>query len=379
MNEAGISVAWDNTYLKEDRLTRGIQGPAVPFIITLRRLLQHSQNLLEAVDTVIRSLPRPLADTIIVGSAAEGRAVALETAGAEYAVREMENGVIWSTNCFRSPELARHDRRGDGSGLVEAEMWKRFPRHSAYGELLSARGTAHARREPQARGGPQLSRGHVSPASAAALLRDPYPREAQGYAWPVEAPRSTICRDISSWSLVMEPGLGRLWASDVRLPGPQGRFYAFDLPGWRRLPELDLAPSGYHAALQAAERFLEGELERARGALEEALALDGETAPLLLMRAVLDGVAGQEEKAVRGARQVATRWTRSPLGKLARVWLGGSPDLTPMVRESSAALTDAPPRVPFPSAIRPLIHLRLGDSWQARAGRVGARVDVMIE
>jgi hypothetical protein len=333
----------------------------VPFIITLRQLLQHSQSLEEALDTVTDSLPRPLADVIIVGSATESRAVALETAGAEYAVREMEHGAIWSTNCFGSPELARYDRRGDGSGLGEAEARQRFPRYCAYGELLSA------------------ERGQLTPSSAAAILRDPYPREAKGYAWPVAAPRSTICRDISSWSLVMEPGRGRLWASDVRLPGPQGRFYAFDLPARQRLPELDLAPSGYYAAQRAAESFLEGDGVAARVALDEALALDGETAPLLLMRAVLDGMAGEEQKAFQVTRQVAERWDESPPGALARAWLGSTLDRASEASETSGVLTSAPPRIPFPSAIGPAFHLRPGDSWQARAGGVGVRVDVVIE
>jgi hypothetical protein len=141
---------------------------------------------------------------------------------------------------------------------------------------------------------------------------------------------------------------------------------------------LDLPASGYHAALRAAERFLAGELGAACTALEQALALDGETAPLLLMQAVLDGVVGEEERAVEAARQVTARWGGSPPGELARAWL--SLDQTYEVLEASGVL-DATLRIPFPSAIRPVIHLRPGSTWQARAraGGVGAASVVVIE
>jgi hypothetical protein len=227
MNEAGISVAWDNTYLQDDELTRETPRPVVPFIITLRRLLQHSRRLDEALRTVTKTLPRPLGDIVIVGSAGEARAVALETAGQVHAVREMEEGAVWSSNCFRSPALAPLDRRGDGRDLPEGEAWQRFPRYTAYTQLFADQ------------------HGPLTPALAAAFLRDPYPREGEGFVHPAPAPRATICRDITSWSLVMEPGKGRLWISDAEIPGCQGRFFAFNLSGSAaRLPELDLATTG---------------------------------------------------------------------------------------------------------------------------------------
>ncbi|MGD8905147.1 MAG: C45 family autoproteolytic acyltransferase/hydrolase, partial [Anaerolineae bacterium] len=77
MNEAGISVAWDNTYLSDGELTQDIQGPVVPFILTLRKLLQNGRSLDGAVEIITASLPRPLGDIVIIGSAGEGQAVAL--------------------------------------------------------------------------------------------------------------------------------------------------------------------------------------------------------------------------------------------------------------------------------------------------------------
>jgi len=342
MNEAGISVAWDNTYLRDDELTRNISDPAVPFILTLRRLLQHSRCLDEAVRTVTGSLPRPLGDIVIVGSASEGRAVALETAGHTHALRQMEGGAVWSTNCFRSPQLAPHDHRGDGRTLSGEEEWSRFPRYAAYRQLFAG-----------SDGHPDLS--GLDPASAAGFLRDPYPREAGGFLHPNSAARATICREYSSWSLVMEPAAGRLWVSDTAPPAPQGCFYAFDLPAWQRLPEHDLAPTGYQAALDCARCLLSGDRSGAQVALEEAVSLDGPTAPLLLMRAVLQGLEGAQEDAAGTLREVAACWAGTPAGTLAKVWLDGDPD---------SFLGTA---IPFPSAIRPLIHFRPAATWTGRA------------
>jgi hypothetical protein len=342
MNEAGISVAWDNTYLKDDELTREVARPVAPFIITLRRLLQNSQRLDEAVRTVTETLSRPLGDIVIIGSAGEERAVALETAGWAHAVREMEEGAVWSCNCFRSPALDSHDRRGDGRDLPVGEAWQRFPRYTAYSQLFAAQ------------------RGRLTPAVAAAFLRDPYPQEGEGFVHPAPAPRATICRDITSWSLVMEPGKDRLWISDTEIPGCQGRFFAFKLAGSaERMPELDMAATGYGAALRSAERLLAGDRVGARSALADATATDGPSAPLLLMQGVLHGLEGEAGQAEGVLQQVMARWGSTPAGGLARAWIegGDGEDLVP---------------IPFPSAIRPLLHLRPGPTWEQRAVPVRA-------
>lgn len=336
MNEAGISVAWDNTYLRGDELVRGITLPVAPFVITLRRLLQYARTLDEALAIVTSSLPRPLADIVIIGSAQEGRAVALETAGQQFAIREMEGGAIWSTNCFRSAELAGYDRRGDGRGLTEADAWRRFPRFLAYGDLFADH------------------RGRLDPALAASYLRDPYPREKEGFLHPAQLSRATICRDITSFSLVMEPGTGRLWVSDTTLPGCQGRFYAFALPGGGRQPEQDIAPTGYDAALRAAACHAKGDRAGTSAALKEAAVRDGASAPLALMSAVVQGLEGRETQAMALLRQVITDFAGTPAEKLARAWLRADGD--------EDALS-----IPFPSAIRPVISLQPGANWEERA------------
>jgi hypothetical protein len=336
MNEEGISVAWDNTYLRDQELVRDIALPVVPFIITLRRLLEYARTLDEAIDIVTSSLPRPLADIVIIGSAREGRAVALETAGHKFAVRAMNGGTVWSTNCFRSAGLAAYDRRGDGRGLEEALAWQRFPRHLAYQDLFAA------------------NRGRIDPEVAANFLRDPYPREKDGYLYPALQPRATICRDITSFSLIMEPDKGRLWVSDTALPACQGSLYAFSLAGTRHLPELDVPPTGYAQALHAARCFIEGDRTGARVALEKATARDGPSAPLLMMTALVEALEGREASAKVHLHEVAARFAGTPAGRLAAAWL----------RAGDGGDT---PSIPFPSAIRPVIRLQPGANWEERA------------
>jgi len=158
---------------------------------------------------------------------------------------------------------------------------------------------------------------------------------------------------VTSWSLVMQPGHGRFWVSDTQLPGCQGRFYAFDLRNWIRLPDLDLPASGFHAALGAAQRFLAGDLADADSALAEALSVDGPSAPLFLMQAVLKGLAGDEEPAAGILEQVQARWAETPAAALAQAWL-----------ENQAGSV---PWLPFPSAIEPSVELRPAEDWPGRA------------
>lgn len=342
MNEAGISVAWDNTCLRNQTLTRDIRLPVAPFTITLRRLLQYAHSLEEAIAIVTGSLPRPLGDVVIIGSATEGRAVALETAGRLFAIREMEDGAVWSTNCFRSPKLAVHDRLGDGRELDEAERWQHYPRYLAYRDLFAAQ------------------RGQMDTGAAARFLRDPYPREREGYLYPVPGPGATICRDITSFSLVMEPGQGRLWISDTELPGCQGHYHGFRLAdGGGRAPELDMAPTGYAAALGAARCFARGDREGSRAALDKAVVRDGPSAPLLLMAAVLRAREGDAAGARVPLLDVVQRYAGTPAARLAGAWLGPDED-------------GDLPSIPFPSAIRPVVMLRPGASWEERAVVAGA-------
>ena len=109
MSDAGLSIAWDNTYTRDASLYQGIALPVVPYIVTLRRVLETCRSLEEGLRLVADTLPRPLADIVILASAEENRAVSMETAGRIHAERPLEDDAVWSTNCV-SEQRARPSR-----------------------------------------------------------------------------------------------------------------------------------------------------------------------------------------------------------------------------------------------------------------------------
>ncbi|NLA47170.1 MAG: hypothetical protein GX866_06490, partial [Firmicutes bacterium] len=225
--------------------------------------------------------------------------------------------------------------RGNWREHPKEEEWQRFPRFTAYAELF------------------EKHRGKLDAPAAASFLRDPYPREAEGFVHPNISPRATICRDITSFSMIMKAAEKRVWVSDTRVPGCQGSFYAFDFAGQRRLPELDIPATGYHHALKSAELFKSGDYVNVRTFLDQAIAIDGETLPLLLMRAALEAVEGNEESARGTLAGVAARWGETMPGKLAECWLN------PGHKDEVTA-------VPYPSAIKPLLWFKTGAQWSER-------------
>jgi hypothetical protein len=90
------------------------------------------------------------------------------------------------------------------------------------------------------------------------------------------------------------------------------------------------------------------------------MALDGTTAPLLLMQAVLNGLSGLDERVNQDLHQVQARWGATPAGRLAKSWQGERH------RPTSRAVHDSEV-LPFPSAIRPVLCLRPAESWDERA------------
>jgi predicted choloylglycine hydrolase len=324
MSDQGLSIAWDNTHTRDGSLFKGISLPVVPFIITLRRVLEKCKTVDEGIQLVVDSPPRPLADIIIIGSAKENKATLLETAGSLHATRTLNKDAVWSTNHFRSEKLAPHDHRGDWRTFEKDAYAKTFPRYRSY-EMLFAK-----------------FRGRIDPRLAVEIIRDPYPREKSGEIYHHIAHRSTICREATGFSLIMQPGEGLIWGSDGKLPAPQGRLYAFDQRAWERRPDLDIGMTGFRDALACADAYLRGDREGSRKALERATAIDGETAPLLMMRSVLARSISDNDSAVRDLQRVAARWGTSPTGLMARSWLSNKDfDITP---------------VPFPSAIAPRIY-----------------------
>jgi hypothetical protein len=105
--------------------------------------------------------------------------VALETAGRIHAERPLAGDAVWSTNSFRSAELAPHERNGDWREMESEEAARAFPRYASYAGLLEKYG------------------GRITPRLALQILRDPYPRGRRA-TLPRYRPPSTICREATS-------------------------------------------------------------------------------------------------------------------------------------------------------------------------------------
>lgn len=306
----GVSVAWDNTYLRSgSTLLEGAPRRCTPFEVALRRLLQYADSVEAGVSIMRSHLPRPAADIIIIGDGQANRAVALETVGAQSCIREMSEDAIWSANSFVSPELGLEDRRGMPTDDLD-ETGSRLGRYASYTELIA------------------LRERKIDVPAAVEILRDPYPREKTGYIYPANRAR-TICRPVTSFSLVMQPRAGRIWVGDPHIPAPLGRYLGFDLRREAPLDEATIPPTGFHQAVLGYEHYIAGRATAAMQALEKALSLDGESAPLQLMLAEVYRQAGLEERA-----QAAADRARA---------LGAMPG-TPL---------------PFPSAIKPVTYLPL--------------------
>jgi len=116
---------------------------------------------------------------------------------------------------------------------------------------------------------------------------------------------------------------------DPRIPAPQGRYLGFDARTESPIAESPLPPTGFHQSALGYEHFVAGRYMEALLALEEALALDGESAPLRLMLAQVHSALGH--------------------GNAARA----------QVEQARAAGGRPGARIPFPSAIKPLTYLTM--------------------
>jgi hypothetical protein len=231
----------------------------------------------------------------------------MEMAGNTFALREMQDDAVWSANSFVSPALGSEDRRGMPTDDLD-ETGSRLGRYASYTELIAQ------------------THGKMDVPRAVEILRDPYPREKHSYVYPPARPR-TICRPVTSFSLVMQPQVQQMWVGDPRIPAPLGRYLGFDLRTEAPIAESPRPPTGFHQAAQGYEHFAAGRYAEALLALEEAWALDGESVPLRLMMAQVHAALGQEDVAHAQAER------------------------------ARAAGAQPGARIPFPSAIKPLTYL----------------------
>jgi hypothetical protein len=211
MNQAGISLAWDNTVLKKNKHTRAELKKAKkypePFVFAIRRVMEEAGDIDRAVE-IMSDLKRPLGDIVIIASRDEDRAVAVETFSTKTVVREMKESAIWSANCFASKEMGVFDHgqgkiwlwsAGEMSGDDPVFLKRSYSRHLRYSEVIRDR------------------YGDIGLDEMVDILRDPYPLEARGGSYDGER---TIAVDRTNFSVVYNLSDMALWAALGRTPSP---------------------------------------------------------------------------------------------------------------------------------------------------------------
>jgi hypothetical protein len=178
MNDAGITVAWDNTLLRDTSILDDVEVPVRPFMITLRHLLQYATNLGEARE-IAEEWPRSSGDIILIASDEEKSALALELAGKQSAVRPLEGEFLFSANHFVA---------------LDTYDWKGDERTALYREKLSVVASQPA-----------------NPEMCAKILR------TEG-----------ICRKRTAMSVIYDLTDGRFWVSASILPAPMQTYFAYD-------------------------------------------------------------------------------------------------------------------------------------------------------
>jgi hypothetical protein len=245
MNRAGVSVTLNGAPSSLPSET------ATPVAIVARDLLQHSQNLAQALDT-IRNAKVFVSTLWLVGSRVDGKFVVVEKTPDATHVREPENDSIICANHFQTSGLDNGARN-----LKYIREATSISRQSRMSELV------------------QQERGKLNPESAAAILRD---RNLPGGAFAGNGHRGALNALIATHATVMDLSEGIFWAASP--PNQLGKFVAFDLQDFSHelpertiLPDPMLASGEFERARVARTNLLEGQHLLKEGKTQEALEL----------------------------------------------------------------------------------------------------------
>lgn len=96
MNSEGVSVSMNYSITNAENMS--LDG--IPFTILLRKIVQYSKNIDEAIE-IIKSSPRTIGLNITISDAKNNRAVVIEMASEKYQIREQEN-YIFTANRYNT-------------------------------------------------------------------------------------------------------------------------------------------------------------------------------------------------------------------------------------------------------------------------------------
>lgn len=276
-----------------------------PTTLLVRQILEQATSVSEAVAIVERAQVF-VADILTIADGERGEVAVVELApGGRVRVRHGD-GLIYATNHFLDPEMAadpENQRR-----MREGTTVSRFERLA---ELAGA------------------GRGHLDPASAAAILRD---RRLPGGQGAGLGHRGTIDALIAAHAVVLDVTARRLWVS--RAPHTLGELVEY------RLDEVLAGTLADHGALPADPLLASGafaRFEEAR-ALLEASRRQPLDAGLASVRRALELAPGHPPLLLRLAELTEARGDRAAAAAAYRAYLAASPPEAKEARRARARL-----------------------------------------
>lgn len=133
MNEKGLSIS-----INASKSNIPLKGKT-PISLVSRSILQHAQNIEEAI-ALAKTFDVFIAESLLIGSAQDNRAVSIEISPKNFDVYEVENGILFCTNHFQSANYSK-DKRNNAHRLETHSQYRLeklhelFPKAKPYNEI----------------------------------------------------------------------------------------------------------------------------------------------------------------------------------------------------------------------------------------------------
>ncbi|MVZ62560.1 C45 family autoproteolytic acyltransferase/hydolase [Sphingobacterium humi] len=133
MNEKGLSIS-----INASKSNIPLKGKT-PISLVSRSILQHAQNIEEAI-ALAKTFDVFIAESLLIGSAQDNRAVSIEISPKNFDVYEVGNGILFCTNHFQSTNYSK-DKRNNAHRLETHSQYRLeklhelFPKAKPYNQI----------------------------------------------------------------------------------------------------------------------------------------------------------------------------------------------------------------------------------------------------
>lgn len=205
---------------------------ATPISILAREILQYAATIDEAYE-IARRRRTFVSESMLIGSARDGRAAVIEKTPSRTALYESPSDRVICTNHYQSQEFA--EDKANLENIAQSDSPYRFRRIAS---LLDAQGA-------------------ITPASAAAVLRDRLGERGEDIGLCNEM---SVNQSIAHHSVIFKPSEGLMWVSTA--PWQSGEYICYDLNAIFGGPLPDGRIDVADAAIAADSLFLARDYRR---------------------------------------------------------------------------------------------------------------------